>query len=180
MDLVSKKHSMVIVQRCQNHRKTIEVNSGLKKNINHSIALKYWPSSWSNTSHMVAPVPTEASLPESMGGFHLPTHRQWVEAAVEATVKAGLQLQHDLLLICTLRSMSLPGVFANGLQCTVIYMQITCKCSPKRYLEILHNVVWPFWHIPDSSSSHCFEARLSNYLDLSQQQEKHCQRHDRP
>ena len=36
----SKKHSMVMVQRCQNHRKTIEVNGGLKKNINHSIALK--------------------------------------------------------------------------------------------------------------------------------------------
>ena len=72
-----------------------------------------------NTSRMVAPVPTEASLPESMGSFHLPTHRQWVEAAVEATVKAGLQLQHDLLLICILRSMSLPGVFANGLQCIV-------------------------------------------------------------
>ena len=35
-----KKHSMVMVQRCQNHRKTIEVNGGLKKNINHSIALK--------------------------------------------------------------------------------------------------------------------------------------------
>ena len=29
-----------MVQRCQNHRKTIEVNGGLKKNINHSIALK--------------------------------------------------------------------------------------------------------------------------------------------
>ena len=43
-----KKHSMVMVQRCQNHRKTIEVNGGLKKNINHSIALKNWPSSWSN------------------------------------------------------------------------------------------------------------------------------------
>ena len=27
----SKKHSMVMVQRCQNHRKTIEVNGGLKK-----------------------------------------------------------------------------------------------------------------------------------------------------
>ena len=37
-----------MVQRCQNHRKTIEVNGGLKKNINHSIALKNWPSSWSN------------------------------------------------------------------------------------------------------------------------------------
>ena len=35
-----KKHSMVMVQRCQKHRKTIEVNGGLKKNINHSIALK--------------------------------------------------------------------------------------------------------------------------------------------
>ena len=31
--------------------KTIEVNGGLKKNINHSIALKNWPSSWSNQSH---------------------------------------------------------------------------------------------------------------------------------
>ena len=38
-----------MVQRCQNHRKTIEVNGGLKKNINHSIALKNWPSSWSIT-----------------------------------------------------------------------------------------------------------------------------------
>ena len=42
-----KKHSMVMVQHCQNHRKTIEVNGGLKKNINHSIALKNWPSFWS-------------------------------------------------------------------------------------------------------------------------------------
>ena len=46
-----------MVQRCQNHRKTIEVNGGLKKNINHSIALKNWPSSWSslddiNCSHI--------------------------------------------------------------------------------------------------------------------------------
>ena len=34
-----KKHSMVMVQRCQNHRKNIDLNGGLKKNINHSIAL---------------------------------------------------------------------------------------------------------------------------------------------
>ena len=38
-----------MVQRCQNHRKTIELNGGLKKkNINHSIALKNWPSLWSS------------------------------------------------------------------------------------------------------------------------------------
>ena len=43
-----KKHSMAMVQQCQNHWKTIEVNGGLKKNINHSIALKNWPSLWSN------------------------------------------------------------------------------------------------------------------------------------
>ena len=45
-----KKNSMVMVQHCQNHWKTIEVNGGLEKNINHSIALKNWPSLWS-TSH---------------------------------------------------------------------------------------------------------------------------------
>ena len=43
-----KKHSIVMVQCCQNHWKTIKLNGGLKKNINHSIALKNWPSSWSN------------------------------------------------------------------------------------------------------------------------------------
>ena len=42
-----KKHSMVMVQLCQNHWKTIDGNGGLKKNINHSIALKNWPSLWS-------------------------------------------------------------------------------------------------------------------------------------
>ena len=42
-----KKHSMVLVQLCQNHWKTIDGNGGLKKNINHSIALKNWPSLWS-------------------------------------------------------------------------------------------------------------------------------------
>ena len=36
------------VQYIQNHWKTIEVNDGLRKNINHSIALKNWPSLWSN------------------------------------------------------------------------------------------------------------------------------------
>ena len=45
-----KKHSMVMVQLCQNHWKTIDGNGGLKKNINHSIALKNWPSLWSSTS----------------------------------------------------------------------------------------------------------------------------------
>ena len=44
-----KKHSMVMVQRCQNHQKAIEVNGGLKKNINHSIALKNLPSLWSSS-----------------------------------------------------------------------------------------------------------------------------------
>ena len=43
-----KKHSMVMVQLCQNHWKTIDGNGGLKKNINHSIVLKNWPSLWSN------------------------------------------------------------------------------------------------------------------------------------
>ena len=43
-----KKHSMVMVQLCQNHWKTIDGNGGLKKNINHSIALKNWPSLWSS------------------------------------------------------------------------------------------------------------------------------------
>ena len=42
-----KKHSMVMVQLCQNHWKTIDGYGGLKKNINHSIALKNWPSLWS-------------------------------------------------------------------------------------------------------------------------------------
>ena len=42
-----KKHSMVMVQLCQNHWKTIDGNGGLKKNINHSIALKNSPSLWS-------------------------------------------------------------------------------------------------------------------------------------
>ena len=28
-----KKHSMVMVQRCQNHRKTIDLNRGLKKTL---------------------------------------------------------------------------------------------------------------------------------------------------
>ena len=42
-----KKHSMVMVQLCQNHWKTIDGNGGLKKPINHSIALKNWPSLWS-------------------------------------------------------------------------------------------------------------------------------------
>ena len=45
-----KKHSMVMVQLCQNHWKTIDSNGGLKKNINHSIALKNWPSLWSTPS----------------------------------------------------------------------------------------------------------------------------------
>ena len=36
-----------MVQLCQNHWKTIDGNGGLKKNINHSIALKNWPSLWS-------------------------------------------------------------------------------------------------------------------------------------
>ena len=35
-----------MVQLCQNHWKTIDGNGGLK-NINHSIALKNWPSLWS-------------------------------------------------------------------------------------------------------------------------------------
>ena len=39
-----------MVQHGQNHWKTIEVNGGLKKNINHSIALKNWPSLWSKDS----------------------------------------------------------------------------------------------------------------------------------
>ena len=46
-----KKHSMVMVQLCQNHWKTIDGNGGLKKNINHSIALKNWPSLWSISGH---------------------------------------------------------------------------------------------------------------------------------
>ena len=37
-----------MVQLCQNHWKTIDGNGGLKKNINHSIALKNWPLLWSN------------------------------------------------------------------------------------------------------------------------------------
>ena len=48
-----KKHSMVMVQLCQNHWKTIDGNGGLKKNINHSIALKNWPSLWSTGSHLI-------------------------------------------------------------------------------------------------------------------------------
>ena len=36
-----------MVQLCQNHWKTIDRNGGLKKNINHSIALENWPSLWS-------------------------------------------------------------------------------------------------------------------------------------
>ena len=63
------------------------------------------------------PVTTEAMLPKPMGSSHLPTHVQ----LVEASVKAGLHLLRDSLLICgkihllsTLRSMSLPGILANG------------------------------------------------------------------
>ena len=38
-----------MVQLCQNHWKTIDGNGGQKKNINHSITLKNWPSLWSNS-----------------------------------------------------------------------------------------------------------------------------------
>ena len=49
-----KKHSMVMVQLCQNHWKTIDGNGGLKKNINHSIALKNWPSLWSKENNGIS------------------------------------------------------------------------------------------------------------------------------
>merc|ERR1711978_370225 len=54
-DMILTRDSIVnlktIVDHCpqnfENHRKTIDGNGGLKKNINHSIALKNRPSLWS-------------------------------------------------------------------------------------------------------------------------------------
>ena len=57
-----------MVQLCQNHWKTIDGNGGLKKNINHSIALKNWPSLWSTLHWSLIYANTEGcSAPASSG-----------------------------------------------------------------------------------------------------------------
>ena len=78
-----------MVQQCQNHWKTIEVNGGLKKNINHSIALKNWPSSWSIQEGFETPV---AQSGENVVEFE----KVLKETAKEVEVESEVELESEV------------------------------------------------------------------------------------
>ena len=115
LSLKSHGQTEIIRQFCQRSCHPMQRHQFYKAT---QVDLRFAPS-WVIVTTILwsAPVTTEATLPKPMGSFHLPTHVQ----LVEANVKAGLHLLRDSLLICgkihllsTLRSMSLPGILANG------------------------------------------------------------------